>query len=140
MTERDKHMETTEQSKTRWPVVILILVIVAGIIGSGIVLTGREADNQDSEATAPAGQVVISTSGLTPSTVKVRKGQSVIWTNQDSASHQIGTSDKKLDGFTGDNHIQQGESFAYVFDEPGTYRYYDTLNPLAIKGEGVVEE
>ena len=133
-------MEVKEKTKTRWPVVILLFVVAAGIIGTGVFLTGREADNQDSEATAPAGQVVISTSGLTPATVKVQKGQSVIWTNQDSESHQIGTSDKKLAGFTDENHIQQGESFAYVFDKPGTYHYYDTLNPLAIKGEVVVEE
>lgn len=133
-------MNASDKPRKKWFTFAAILIVVAALITTGVLLTGREADNQDSEASAAAAQVIITDSNLTPSTIKIKAGQSVVWTNQDDTSHLIASEDKSLEGFTSDNHLQQGESFSYVFDKTGTYNYYDTLNPLVLKGEIVVEE
>jgi plastocyanin len=140
MTGRNIDMEPTSNQRYKWFTLVVVLVALTAAIVAGVLLTGREADNQDSEASAPAGQVTITAGTLSPSTIKVQKGQSVIWTNQDSQPHQVKTSQKDLEGFGSGNSLQQGESFSYVFDKAGTYYYYDEFSPATIKGEIVVED
>jgi len=59
-----------------------------------------------------------------PSSIEIIVGETVTWTNNDSASHQIVIDDY----LTGDS-FANGESYSYTFDTEGTYVYYCGLHP-----------
>ncbi len=120
---------------------ILTLVLVGGGIIAGIMLTNKEAANQDSEATAPAAQVIIGSGSFTPGTIKVKKGQGVVWINQDDKPHMltVGADSTSAEGLGSKEQINQGESYSYVFSKEGRFNYFDATDPMQFKGIVIVE-
>lgn len=82
---------------------------------------------QKTTQTSPVSQnsVQISNFSYSPATLTVRAGESVTWTNQDSAGHSATADDKSFD--TG--VLSQGQSGSIKFDKPGTYTYYCSVHP-----------
>ncbi len=60
--------------------------------------------------------------GFVPATITVKKGATVTWTNQDSASHSV-----KSDGFQSDN-LSYNQSYSHTFNTVGSFQYYDGLH------------
>ena len=79
--------------------------------------------------------VEISGFSFSPSTLTISVGDSVIWTNMDSATHTI-TSDSgnELDSETFSN----GNSYSHTFTTAGTYAYHCNIH-TSMKGTIVVE-
>lgn len=72
---------------------------------------------------------------VAPSHIRIKKGTTVTWTNQDAAKHDV-TPDKEYDGFNGSDLFGKGESFSYKFDKIGTYSYHCSPHPYM---KGTVE-
>jgi plastocyanin len=125
--------------------VVVGLLLVGGSV-FGIVLTANEAVNQASASAIPSGTVAIGVNGgFSPETIKVRKGQSVTWVNRDGRrGHQIKAADDaasaSLTGFGTTERLSKGESYAYIFDKPGTYHYYDVFGSSENVGTVIVTE
>lgn len=96
-------------------------------------------------------EVVVTDNGFSPKEVKIKKGDSVRWTNQSSAlswpasaihpTHSIypekgGCIDSAFDAC---RELNKGESFTFVFNFSGSWKYHDHLNPSKV-GTVVVEE
>jgi len=64
-------------------------------------------------------------SGFSPKSVTITEGDTVTWTNRDSASHQI-LADK---GQFVSPILKKNQSFSYTFKAAGTYTYKDELHP-----------
>jgi len=64
--------------------------------------------------------VEISNFAFNPSTLKVKKGTTVIWTNKDGTSHTV-TSDTNQ--FSSD-FLGTGQSFRHTFDKTGSFQYH----------------
>lgn len=78
--------------------------------------------------TPSAGAVKASISGFAfaPKQLKVRVGQQITWTNQDSAAHTVtATSGAKFDSGT----VAQGASFTWKATKPGTVEYFCAIHP-----------
>ncbi|HSD58385.1 MAG TPA: cupredoxin domain-containing protein [Methanotrichaceae archaeon] len=60
-----------------------------------------------------------------PDVITVPAGTTVVWTNLDSAPHTV-TSTR---GIFDSGVMDEGESFSYTFQDPGTYDYYCLLHP-----------
>ncbi len=58
-----------------------------------------------------------------PKTVTVEKGTTVIWTNNDTRTHSLGSAKIGSSGT-----LQPGESWNHTFDEEGTFKYYCTFH------------
>lgn len=87
--------------------------------------------NQTPENTV---RVIITSSGFSPATVKIRLGGIVTWENQDSQEHQI-TGES---GFWGTKlKLKKGQKFSQQFDVPGEYPYFCSLTPK-LKGKVIV--
>jgi len=144
---------TGSNKKPSKKVVILVLVILALIVaGVGIVMQFKSDEKKpttsktDTSATPAAliepAEVSISKDGFLPATIKVRKGQSVNWTNQDDAIHQIAAdphpSHSSLPELLGDP-LSKGESYSFTFEKSGTFTYHDELNPTKFSGVVIVE-
>ena len=57
--------------------------------------------------------------------MQVRAGTTVTWTNQDSAPHSV----TFKNGMKDSGLLNQGQSFSYTFNTPGTYQYYCSVHP-----------
>jgi amicyanin len=70
-------------------------------------------------------QVTIANFAYAPSTIQVKVGTTVTWTNQDSAPHTV----TFKNGMKDSGWLRQGQSFSYAFTTPGPFDYYCTVHP-----------
>ncbi len=70
-----------------------------------------------------------------PKELKVKKGDTVVWTNADERDHTV-TSD---DGAFKSPNLADGDRFTQKFDKPGKYKYHCEYHPR-MKAIVVVEE
>ena len=121
---------------------ILISIFVVVMVAAGAIYFLRYAGgNQDispninipeSGGAVKTREVAVVNFSFDPSAIDVNKGDNVIWTNQDSAPHQI-----SWDGFKG-SVFNKGQSFNFTFEEIGTYDYICPLHPY-MKGQIIVK-
>lgn len=71
---------------------------------------------------------------FTPGSLIIKKGDTVIWINLDSAPHTVTTEDNALDS----GSIEQGQSFSHTFYDAGTYNYHCTFH-VYMKGAIIVQ-
>jgi plastocyanin len=69
-----------------------------------------------------------------PAKVKIKTGQTVTWTNDDSVGHDV-TADSFKSGSAGG--IEGGQTFQHTFKAAGTFSYVCTVHP-GMKGTVVV--
>jgi plastocyanin len=76
---------------------------------------------------AAANKVIIDNFSYGPATLTVAVGTKVIWTNDDADPHTVtSATDPRL---LKSSALDTGDSFAFTFDKPGTYRYFCSLHP-----------
>ena len=86
--------------------------------------TGPQPSGQSSTQ-AQTASVQIKDFAYSPSTLTVKKGTKVTWTNQDSMQHDV-TPDDESSNFAGSQLLSKGESYSYTFNTAGTYSYHCT--------------
>ncbi len=69
--------------------------------------------------------VTIAGFAFDPADLQVSVGDTVTWTNQDTAPHTA-TAD---DGTFASTNLAQGESFSFTFASPGTFAYHCAVHP-----------
>jgi plastocyanin len=93
--------------------------------------TGDADDvDDDDSAAAPAvapANVTIEGFAFNPQTIEISSGDTVTWTNNDSAQHTV-TQDPAGSGFASGN-LSQGATFENTFDTPGTFAYFCEIHP-----------
>jgi plastocyanin len=79
-----------------------------------------------SGGTGPGTKVSMKDIKFNPSTVTIKPGGKVTWTNDDSVGHDV-----TADGFNsgGAGNISSGSTFSHVFKKPGTYKYVCSVHP-----------
>ena len=131
---------------------ILIIVIVLAIIGGAIALATNNNDNTNptnptpsptsssnqntnptsNNSTTPspqsstASKVTIADMSFSPSTLTVKKGTTVTWTNNDSVAHTV-VSDSGSE--LGSENLENGENYTHKFDTVGTFAYHCSIHP-----------
>ncbi|HVE67367.1 MAG TPA: cupredoxin family copper-binding protein [Solirubrobacteraceae bacterium] len=89
----------------------------------------RETDVADAQApvarAAASGGVSIEDFAFAPRTITIDVGDTVTWTNRDSAGHTATADDGSFD--TG--VLNRGQSGAHTFDEAGTFAYHCDPHP-----------
>jgi plastocyanin len=79
-------------------------------------------------------QVVMKSFAFEPATVTVKVGDSVTWTNQDSANHTVVADNGEFK--SGD--LANGGTFTFAFTKAGSYPYHCSIHP-SMKGTVVVQ-
>jgi plastocyanin len=77
------------------------------------------------ENTEENNQVDITNFAYAPSTITIKAGESINWTNSDGVDHSATADDSSWD--TG--ILSQGESKSITFAKTGTYKYHCSLHP-----------
>lgn len=115
------------------PVVILILQILPK--KSDGLYTPIQQPQEEVYREYETKTVHISIAGYTysPSQVIINKGDTVVWTNQDSVRHDVNG-----DGIEGPL-LSKGQTYSMTFNQAGTYNYICTPHPY-MKGSIIVVE
>ena len=106
---------------------IILIVIVIAVVAGGIYFFSPGQTNDISN-----GNVTIVNFAFSQDVLNISKGDTVVWTNQDSAPHNISGN-----GFAS-SILNKGQSFSFTFDEVGSYDYICSLHPY-MKGKIMVK-
>ena len=106
----------------------LVLVIIAAII-FGIIYFSAPAVSPvvSPTTTATTNNISIANFAFSPNSATVNKGDTVVWTNNDSVSHHV-VGDNPSDNLNGPV-ISPGQSFTFVFNTAGTFAYHCAIHP-----------
>lgn len=105
----------------------LIAVVAVAVIGGAFYYTRGNTSPAPSDTSMMMADTAVSIKGnaFTPPTVRVKVGEFVTWTNNDSVAHTATADDDSWD--TG--MIEPGETGTIRFEEAGTYTYHCTPHP-----------
>ena len=101
--------------------------------------TNQASDN--AQVSIVPGASTLTDTAFSPNSIEVTVGQTVVWTNDDSAFHTVtsgtaGATDvgKEFDsGLTGPTALtSKGKTFEHTFDRIGDYPYFCTLHPAMV--------
>lgn len=101
----------------------------------------QSASASPSAVTTAKNMVSITANGYAPNSLTIKAGESVTWTNNDSADHTVNSDPHPthtLYPFLNLGVIKPGDSKSATFEKVGTYTYHDHLNP-SNKGTVTVE-
>lgn len=91
--------------------------------------------SSSTETTPKTYNIEIKSFAFSPSSLTIKKGDMVIWTNEDSVAHTV-TSDSGSE--LSSPLISRGNMYSHTFDTEGTYDYHCTPHS-SMKGTIIVE-
>lgn len=106
--------------KTYRPLLAAATVVLLGWSGSG----GRSV----AQTPAPAGQIVVKNFMFQPTSLTVKAGSTVTWTNMDEEPHTV----VSTGGVFRSNALDTKDSFSFKFDKPGTYAFVCSIHPQMV--------
>lgn len=110
---------------------LLLLVVAAACTDDD-----SAPDPDDLTTTVDADAVVSVTDfSFEPDEVTAGVGDLVEWTNEGEVKHTVTADDDLFDS----GELEPEESFAFTFDDPGTYEYRCSLHPDEMRGTVTVE-
>ncbi|GAC1379524.1 MAG: hypothetical protein NVSMB45_01740 [Ginsengibacter sp.] len=97
---------------------------------------GKSSSSNGASTTPPVNESTVSISGMTftSSSITVKVGTTVTWTNTDNMQHTV-TAD---DGSWTSGNLNYGDKFAYTFAYAGTANYHCKYHP-GMKGSVTVQ-
>ena len=100
-------------------------------------VTVTQGDTKGVSASGEAASVVIKSFKFTPPELKVKKGTTVTWRNDDSAPHTVEstTADNKV---LDSDQLDQDDAFIFTFDQAGEFSYKCGLHS-SMRGKVIVE-
>lgn len=116
-------------------------LVAAGALALALVLGAACGADSGSPASAPAQEpgttdVTVALFRYQPGTIEVPAGTTVAWLNQDAILHTVtaGVPGRPTGGF--DQELaDKGARASVTFDRPGTFPYFCTRHPEAMRGE-----
>lgn len=97
--------------------------------------SNSDGESEDNVETVDANTVVYKDFAVEQPSIKVKKGTTVTWVNEDTAKHDV-TPVNESDNFKASKLFGKGESYQVTFNTVGTYEYFCSPHPYM---KGVVE-
>ena len=101
-------------------------------IGTKTTQTNSNSSNSSSNTQANTGQnevtnqaVSIMNMAFSPATLTINKGDTVVWTNNDSLSHTVVADNASFSS----QSLSNGAKFSFKFDTAGTFTYHCSIHP-----------
>jgi len=122
-------------------IISLIIVLIAISFISGCSLYGNNQTSTPRVNPTPTQPAVsqnntntinIENFSFNPSTITIKKGAVITWTNNDSVPHKIKSATFNSEA------LNNGQSFSFTFNDAGTFKYSCAIHP-SMTGEIIVE-
>lgn len=93
-------------------------------------ISSNKADNQTNQSSSKVETNKITYKGfeVVQKIIKVKKGTTVTWTNQDSAKHDV-TPVSETEEFKASELFGKGGTYSVTFNTVGTYKYFCSPHP-----------
>ena len=104
--------------------------------GAGSATPAGHAMPMSSTGTATTKTVEIKNYAYSPASLTINVGDTVTWTNMDTAPHTVTVTNGPVKFSSG--NLGHGESFSYTFKVVGTYSYYCAVHPDMVASVTVV--
>jgi amicyanin len=114
-------------------ILAIALISISGCTQYGQSGGSQTGGNQSSNQTANS--IEIKNFAFSPSTLTIKTGETVTWTNDDSTTHTI-TSDTGSE--LGSGSISTGQTYSHTFNTAGTFDYHCSIH-TSMKGKVIVE-
>jgi plastocyanin len=109
--------------------IAVILLMPSLVVASFYALSVAVPSSATAQAAAPAAAedstISIREFMFSPMSLTVTAGTTVHWKNLDAEPHTV----RGVDANFRSNPMDQNDTFAYKFDQPGTYRYVCSIHP-----------
>ncbi len=100
------------------------LTALTGCGGSGSTGGGGGGTTPGGTGGGGGATVTIKNFAFSPASVEIAVGETVTWTNEDSATHTV-TGDDGIDS----GSLAQGKTFTHTFASAGTFSYHCSIHP-----------
>lgn len=115
-------------------------------LGAFLVLIGAVSllavSHKNSTSAERVAEIRITPKGFEPSTLTVKKGTKITWTNSDNTLHQVAANPyptgKNLPGLKSEI-LNDAQQYTYVANKAGSFGYHDQLKPT-VNGVIVIQK
>jgi len=114
---------------------VIISIVLAILILGGIIYYFSQSAGTGNKNTATGADVQIQSFSFSPSILTVKVGDTVTWTNLDSAPHTV-TSDSGTE--LNSQNLDREGIYSHEFTVAGTYEYHCAYHP-SMKAKIIVE-
>ncbi len=130
-------------------VIVLAALVVITILVVSIVAVVMDKNNDSTQQTtvstdnSPNSELVIVNEGFTPNTISVKPGTQIQFTNNSDGNIEIIQSpadELKLEEFDAEEVTTKGGSYAYIFEDEGTFNIQDKNDPVKFNAVVTVKE
>jgi plastocyanin len=118
-------MKSLIDTRRRILINISFLLSILAISGSCTKSSMDDMGGTGGKGGPGSNEVLIRNMAFDPSTLTVKEGTTITWTNKDGVNHTV-TSDA---GLFDSGSLGAGGSFSFTFSTAGTYPYHCTLHP-----------
>ena len=102
----------------------IVLFVTLAVLSA---IHGKETETTKAALAKPTkAEVVIDNFSFSPQTLTLPAGATVNWTNRDSMSHTVTSTDKR---FPKSPVLKPGQSYSNTFAAAGTYSYFCSIHP-----------
>ena len=115
----------------------IVLMVAAIGCSSSQPLPEKGSPDSQGNINAASGKLVavdIENFKFVPSAANIKVGDTVVWTNKDSAAHTVESSDGTLKS----DELSEGDTYRFTFAKPGAYNYICGIHP-SMKGSVTVQ-
>ena len=92
-------------------------------LGLALAAHAKDKDKDDD-----ANKVTIKKTAYNPASIKIKKGETVTWVNEDDKDHTVISDDPKKEDFHSDN-LGNGDTFSHKFEKAGKFPYHCKYHP-----------
>jgi plastocyanin len=121
---------------------VLLAVVLAGLLVLIITKHSNKNNNGLSKPSTATAAIRITEDGFQSSSLKIKAGTTVVWTNDDTEPHRIASNPypthKDLPSLDSKSNIDTNGTYRYTFKQQGTFGYHDELHP-EVNGAIIVE-
>ena len=119
-------------------IALFVLAIVIAVVSLFYVNQGNDLivkTNNPGNLNITTHYVEIKDFSFSPEEIRIKKGERIVWTNNDSVKHTV-TSDSGIE--LDSPSLEKGETYSHIFDKTGTFSYHCTFHS-SMKARVIVE-
>ena len=117
-------------SKQKYSIAIIVAILIVAIFA--MFWWRHEHRSSKPAKVVPHAIIDVTPSGFVPATLNVKAGTTIIWQNQDSATHKVASNPYPLDNSVpslNSGTILPNGSYRYLPKSAGTIYYHDDTKP-----------